>query len=462
VHSLRGYIAVCFASTVVLFAAVAGVALTTVRARDAARSELSTRLRPAQTAVGELTQRLLDREAGIRAFDLADQSSPRQLVASAITSETSLLRELHNELATSPRASAALQKAAAAIASWNTKPTGPANARHLLDTALARLAALDGAVSSAIATQSARGNAAGNHLVWIVWIVLALLLLLSIGLYVLLRRQITKPLEVLGARVAAAGSGNLEQPIPQVGASELSTLATAVDQMRRRLLEQASDTLQRSLITAQDEERRRIAQDIHDDSVQSLTVVSLHLQRLGRRLSEPEQNRMVREAEIATTHAIARLRRLMFELHPAGLEREGLAAALRAYFAETIDPASVQWNVDTSLKQEPSPSVQSLAYRLAREAVLNALKHAHPTRVRVALVERNDGVGAVITDNGNGFDPDAIRESPGHMGLSTTTAMATAAGGWWKVLSHPRTGTTVQFWLPDRSLAATELHNTVV
>ena len=379
VHSLRGYIAVCFASTVVLFAAVAGVSLTTVRARDASRSELSTRLRPAQAAVGELAQRLLDQEPGVRGFDLTGQTSSRQPHANAIASQTSLLRELRTELATSPHALAALRQAAAAIAGWNTRSVEPANARRLFDTALNRLAALDREVTAAIATQSARGNAAGNHLVWIVGIVLGLLMLLSMGLYLLLRRQITKPLEILGARVAAAGSGNLEEPIPQVGASELSTLATAVDQMRCRLLEQASDTLQRSLIIAQDEERRRIAQDIHDDSVQSLTVVSLRLQRLGRRLPEPEQN-MVRDAEIATTHAIARLRRLMFELHPVGLERDGLAAALRAYFTETIDPARVEWNVHASLKKEPSRSVQSLAYRLTREAVLNALKHANPTR----------------------------------------------------------------------------------
>ena len=77
VHSLRGYIAVCFASTVVLYSAVAGVSLTTVRARDAAKNDLSTRLGPAQAAVGELAQRLLDREAGMRGFDLTGQSPSR-------------------------------------------------------------------------------------------------------------------------------------------------------------------------------------------------------------------------------------------------------------------------------------------------------------------------------------------------------------------------------------------------
>jgi signal transduction histidine kinase len=151
----------------------------------------------------------------------------------------------------------------------------------------------------------------------------------------------------------------------------------------------------------------------------------------------------------------------MFELHPISLEREGLAAALRAYFTETIDPAHVEWNVDASLNQEPSRPVQSLAYRLTREAVLNAIKHAGPKRVRVAIVERNRGVAAVITDDGRGFDPDAVMETPGHMGLSTNTALATAAGGWWKVLSHPRTGTMVEFWLPDQGLTPVPAYEVV-
>ena len=479
-RSLRGWIAIAFAVVVLVFAADTMVSVTTIGAREAARTDLSAHLRPAQTAAAALTRSLLDQETGLRGFELTGRQSFLRPYAAGMAAETTLLRELRLELSSSARASAALAAAAGAMRSWYAKAAEPGIAARLVDVipgsvspasqgatkqlfdhARRRLDTLRHEVDTAIAAASAKGAAAGNRLEWIVWATLGLLAALTAGVFVLLRRQITKPLSVLGKRLAAAGSGDLEVPIPAVGPTELCALAIAVDEMRRRLLDQADETLQRSLIAAQDEERRRIAQHIHDDPVQSLTVVSLRLQRLVRRLDDPEQLEMVRDAETATTLAIARLRRLMFELHPAGLERDGLAAALRFYLAATV-PEGVEWAVQAKLAPEPNGPVQSLAYRLAREAALNALKHAHAKQLRITLTRRNDGIAAVISDDGRGFDPDAIGETPGHMGLATTTTMATAAGGWWNVASAPRMGTTVEFWLPDRTLVPAALYDAVV
>jgi signal transduction histidine kinase len=479
-RSLRGWIAMTFVGVVLVFATDTIVSVTTVGAREAARTDLNAHLIPAQTAAAELTQSLLDQQTGLRGYERTGRQSFLRTYAAGTAAEATLLRELRLDLSGSARASAALETAAAALRSWSEQVAQPGIAarevdvipgsvslpsrevaKRLFDNAGHRIDALKDEVTTAGAAASAKGALAGNRLEWIVWATLGLLGLLAAGVFALLRRQITKPLSVLGKRLEAASSGDLEVPIPAVGPTELCALAIAVDEMRRRLLSQADETLQRSLIAAQDEERRRIAQHIHDDPVQSLTVVSLRLQRLVRRLDDPEQLEMVREAETATTLAIGRLRRLMFELHPAALARDGLVAALRFYLAATV-PDDIEWEVQAQLAHEPNGPVQSLAYRLTREAALNALKHADARRLRISLELRNHGIAAVISDDGRGFDPDAISETPGHMGLATTTAMATAAGGWWNVVSAPRMGTTVEFWLPDRTLVPAAAYDAVV
>ena len=75
-------------------------------------------------------------------------------------------------------------------------------------------------------------------------------------------------------------------------------------------------------------ERRRVAESIHDDSIQVIAAMGMRLQMLRRAVGEPDQLTMLGEAEEAVQLSIARLRHLVFELHPPGLDQEGLSVAL--------------------------------------------------------------------------------------------------------------------------------------
>src|SRR5207247_1204723 len=93
--------------------------------------------------------------------------------------------------------------------------------------------------------------------------------------------------------------------------------------------------LERQLVLAQEQERHRLAGEIHDDSAQAMAAVLLRLARLGRRL-QGEEAELLGEVEEATTAALTRLRKMIFDLHPPVLDRTGLAVALEQYVSETF------------------------------------------------------------------------------------------------------------------------------
>lgn len=204
------------------------------------------------------------------------------------------------------------------------------------------------------------------------------------------------------------------------------------------------------IIRAQEEERERIAADIHDDPVQAMTAVAMRLETLERWLQDPQA--IERHAKLKDTvrHAIGRLRRLLFQLHPGVLDEEGLAAAVRAYLDHTLDDPNLRYEVDDSgLAQEPSPILQAVLYRIVQEALANVTKHADASCVQVTLSQTDDGYHVHVRDDGRGFVVDGSQSvERGHLGLTSMRQRAELVGGSWHVDSSPGSGTTVSAWIP--------------
>ena len=262
---------------------------------------------------------------------------------------------------------------------------------------------------------------------------------------------------------------------PPYGRGELGQLARAFDEMAVALHERQGETeraraeLQASLVVlqagdeerkrlvahltqAQEQERGRIASDIHDDSIQAMTAVGIRLETLRRRLTEPEQLRVLEELEETVVLSIARLRHLLFELRPPVLDREGLAPALRVYLDELSRETGLAYEIDNRLMVEPAEDTRRILYRITQEALTNVRKHARARRVTVALDEEERGFRVRVRDDGQGFSMDSREEqSLGHLGFTAMRERAELAGGWWRVASAPREGTTVEFWLPARA-----------
>ncbi len=221
----------------------------------------------------------------------------------------------------------------------------------------------------------------------------------------------------------------------------------------RRKLDESLEIGQRQrlfarLIAAQEEERLRIASDIHDDTIQAMTATSLRMQQLRRHLTDLGQIELLSKLEDAVRESITRLRRLMFDLRPASLDRSGLAAALRELLERLYEETRLTFTLENHLSIEPSAGIRTAVYRIAQEALVNVQKHSAASTVSIELRTVGAGCRVRIQDDGKGFDVGVADSRPGHLGLISMRERAQIAGGWWLVRCPDGGGTLVEFWLP--------------
>jgi two-component system NarL family sensor kinase len=200
---------------------------------------------------------------------------------------------------------------------------------------------------------------------------------------------------------------------------------------RERLLQRAIDS--------SDVERRRIARDLHDGVVQDLAAVSYSLAATAEDAPAPYDAEL-RTAATQTRHGIGQLRTLLVEIYPPELHRAGLEAAL----GDLLDSASAR-GIETDVEVEPAAlerETEALFFRVAQEAVRNAVKHADPAHLRVHVASDDGRARLVVEDDGRGFDPG---ENAGeeHFGLRIVEDLARDAGARLELSSQPGGGTRV-------------------
>ncbi len=199
-------------------------------------------------------------------------------------------------------------------------------------------------------------------------------------------------------------------------------------------------------------ERQRLARELHDSVTQSLYSLTL-LAEAGRRLAGAGELERVEEAvtrlgEIGH-HALKEMRLLVYELRPLALQREGLVSAIQ----QRLDAVERRAGVEAVLEVEgtirlPEPIEEEL-YRIVQEALNNALKHSGATAVTVRIATRPECTEIEVTDNGRGFDPDAMSRDKG-MGLVGMQERAEKLGGSLDIHSVPGQGTRVTAWVSER------------
>jgi signal transduction histidine kinase len=206
---------------------------------------------------------------------------------------------------------------------------------------------------------------------------------------------------------------------------------------------------------AQEQERQRIAVDIHDDSVQVMTSAAMRLHALKSAIEDERLGEIVDQLENTVRLAVKRLRHLMFELIPPSLDRDGLGAALSIYLGRMRDEAGLAYRLEARMRTQPSAEARAILYRIAQEAVTNVVKHAGARSVVVVLDEREGGFAVQVADDGVGFSMDDVQgRLPMHLGLTAMRQRAEMAGGWCRIRSVPRSGTTVEAWVPSERRVA--------
>ena len=235
-----------------------------------------------------------------------------------------------------------------------------------------------------------------------------------------------------------------------------STERVAHEDAVRKLAVQRQALLTR-LVQAQAAERAEIARDVHDDTVQVMAAVDLRLGLLRRRLDQeaPGLSDALDPIADSVARATDRLRALLFSLELPELDA-GLAAALRSATYEIFRDTTTRCTVDGDREPAAIDSTKALAFRIAREALINVRKHADATAVQVRVVGRHGGLEVSIADDGVGLGPGPVSSSPGHHGLTSMRDRAEVAGGTWDIRARPEGGTEVVFWLPVAPLESDE------
>ncbi|MEI6043134.1 MAG: GAF domain-containing protein [Chloroflexota bacterium] len=194
------------------------------------------------------------------------------------------------------------------------------------------------------------------------------------------------------------------------------------------------------------EERQRLARELHDSTSQILYSIQLGSRTLRTLLErdEPELTRQTLDYILTLAKAgLDEMRALIFELRPETLAREGLVGALvkQAAPLETRHGVKVQLELQTSEPEIPLAYKETL-YRVAREAIHNAVKHARTEKLRLQLAWDTQELRLEIEDYGKGFDPTG--EFPGHLGLQSMRERVKQLGALLTIESKPSLGTLIR------------------
>jgi PAS domain S-box-containing protein len=195
---------------------------------------------------------------------------------------------------------------------------------------------------------------------------------------------------------------------------------------------------------AASEERQRLARDLHDAVTQTLFSASLIgevLPRLWKR-DRAEGERRLEELRLLTRGALAEMRMLLLELRPGALGEVGLANLLRQLVEATTVQAKL--HVDLAMRGEcDAPAeVQVALYRVAQEALNNAVKHSGAEEAKIRLACEEGSADLTVSDNGSGFDAKAV--SPESLGLRIMHERAEAVGATLKIEGRAGRGTKVR------------------
>jgi signal transduction histidine kinase len=198
------------------------------------------------------------------------------------------------------------------------------------------------------------------------------------------------------------------------------------------------------------EERDRIARELHDAVSQSLFRLRLTADAASALLDRDPARA---KAELATVRRLAaeastELRSIVVGHRPADLAGDGLDKALRKQ-VELLDRVHEPVLRFTGCDCVPklTEQGQDAVYRIAQEAMHNALRHANATRIDVVLTAADTGTVLRVTDDGVGFTP-ASTVAGRRLGLVSMRERAREAGGTLSVTSEPGGGTTVRLELP--------------
>ena len=199
------------------------------------------------------------------------------------------------------------------------------------------------------------------------------------------------------------------------------------------------------------EERNRLARELHDSVTQKLFGIVLTAEAAGTLLDRDAERARVqlqRLKELAA-EAMEELRSLIFELRPGSLEGEGLATTLRKHVDVLRRVHGHEIALQVAGAPKLAPEVEAEVFRIAQEALHNALRHSGAQKLELSLrAGEGGGLTLTVSDDGVGFDPEDPALRSRRLGLTSMQERARGLGTALRIDSQPGEGTTIVLEVP--------------
>ena len=276
--------------------------------------------------------------------------------------------------------------------------------------------------------------------------------LISVILLYFSVRTIARPLQKLADQTAHITGGDFSGLQERVGGvEEIQQLQTALRDMveRIRRYQVSMRHYLEEVTTAQEAERARLSRELHDEVVQDVIGVTQHLQLARRGLERGEPAAVgtdIEHALVLCQTTLDDVRRTVRALRPVYLEDLGFVPALEALLREARAAGK---SAELKVSGEPRrlrSDVELAAFRVAQEALANAVRHSGASHITLSLTFTPAEVQLDMSDDGQGFSaptsPDLLTQE-GHFGLVGMRERTLLAGGQLEVTSQPGQGTRV-------------------
>jgi signal transduction histidine kinase len=269
-------------------------------------------------------------------------------------------------------------------------------------------------------------------------------LLFSISHFI--SRTITNPIIKLKNAAQQIGEGDLEVNIQSKAGDEIGLLTQTFNTMTMQLKQERLQRMS-ALFDGQEMERQRISRELHDGLGQKMVAIKLQLESTSKQNSE-EMRGTISEVKEGFLTTIDEVRQISNNLAPNILNESGIDVALQSLCNSIAKSSSVDIELSVFGDYATSNSkIQFYIYRIAQEALTNAIKHSGAGKIQLQLIGSKENIVLIVEDNGRGFDPNPIFCTPCN-GIYNMRERARLLNGSLDIETEPSTGTTIRLKIP--------------